>query len=151
AEHALVEAARAAHVVGVEGEHGRCWRTRYESPLRAACAKLSPHVAIPPIGRASGAPPSRGGERSTIVKRSLLRRGGRVPDIIPDFAINAPPARVFPVISTADGLASWWTKTSSGDARNGAQLVLGFGPEYDWRAEVTRFQPDAEYELQLTS
>ena len=37
-----------------------------------------------------------------------------MPDIIHEFFVNASPARVFEMFSTADGLNRWWTKEASG-------------------------------------
>jgi uncharacterized protein YndB with AHSA1/START domain len=71
-------------------------------------------------------------------------------DIFQDFPIQAPPERVFQAVSTPGGLDRWWTKQAAGEAVEGAEYVLWFGPEYDWRAVVTRCVPNAEFELQLT-
>lgn len=72
-----------------------------------------------------------------------------MPDIFHDFPINRPRARVFEAVSNPRGLDSWWTKTSAGEPRDGAEYDLGFGPQYAWRARVTRVTPDSEFELQL--
>ncbi|MDT4968416.1 MAG: hypothetical protein QOJ64_3153 [Acidobacteriota bacterium] len=74
-----------------------------------------------------------------------------MPDVIFDFPINAPRARVFQAVATPEGLDSRWTKRSSGEPTANSEYVLWFGPEYDWRAVVSRVTPDAEFELQLTS
>jgi uncharacterized protein YndB with AHSA1/START domain len=71
-------------------------------------------------------------------------------DILQDFPINAAPERVFAAISSPDGLDQWWTVRSAGRAAAGAEYELGFGPEYDWRARVTRCMPGAEFELEMT-
>jgi len=70
-------------------------------------------------------------------------------DIFHDFPINAPRARVYEAVSKPQGLDAWWTKTSAGEPREGAEYDLGFGPKYAWRARVTRVVPDSEFELQL--
>jgi len=72
-----------------------------------------------------------------------------MPDIFHDFPISAPRARVFGAVSSPQGLDSWWTKTSAGEPRDGAEYDLGFGPQYAWRARVTRVVEDWEFELQL--
>lgn len=74
-----------------------------------------------------------------------------MPDVIFDFPINAPRARVFQAVTTPDGLDSWWTKRSSGQPLANSEYVLWFGPEYDWRAVVSRVTPNEEIELKLTS
>lgn len=71
-------------------------------------------------------------------------------DIYQDFPIRAAVDRVFSAISTPDGLDAWWTKRSSGEALEGAEYALGFGPDYDWRAQVTRCVRNSEFELTMT-
>lgn len=71
-------------------------------------------------------------------------------DILHDFRINAPPARVFEGVSTPAGLDRWWTEHCTGHPSEGAEYVLGFGPGYDWRATVTRCDPGAGFELRMT-
>ena len=70
-------------------------------------------------------------------------------DIFHDFPIKAPAGRIFQGVSTPEGLDCWWTKTSSGQPSLGAAYNLRFGPKYEWRAIVTKFTPDAEFELQF--
>lgn len=71
-------------------------------------------------------------------------------DILYDFPIQAPVDKVFRAISTADGLNAWWTLRCSGEPALGNEYQLWFGPEYDWRAEVSRFEPNAEFEFLMT-
>ena len=66
-----------------------------------------------------------------------------------DFPVAAAPAAVFQAISTPAGLDQWWTLTSAGRAELGATMSLGFGPEYQWTALVTRCVTDREFELEL--
>jgi uncharacterized protein YndB with AHSA1/START domain len=73
-----------------------------------------------------------------------------MPDILQDFPINAPPSRVFEAVSVPSGLDSWWTVRSAGIPKVGAAYELWFGPEYDWRGEVTRCTPNLEFELRMT-
>ncbi len=70
-------------------------------------------------------------------------------DIIQDFPIKASPVRVYRGVSSTEGLDCWWTKTSAGQPVEGSLYELGFGPRYDWRAEVSRHVPDAEFELRM--
>lgn len=74
-----------------------------------------------------------------------------MPDIFHSFPIKASRAQVFRAISTAAGLNSRWTKTCEGNPAQGAEYMLGFGPEYDWKATVSRCVPDSEFELEFTS
>ena len=70
-------------------------------------------------------------------------------DILHELPIKAPLDRVFHAVSTPAGLDTWWTKHSTGVPEEGARYELSFGPEYRWRATVTRCIPSAEFELQL--
>jgi uncharacterized protein YndB with AHSA1/START domain len=73
-----------------------------------------------------------------------------MPDIFHDFPINARAQQVFDAVSTPAGLDQWWTKRSAGKPTLGATYELWFGPEYDWRATVTKCEPGSRFELQLT-
>lgn len=70
-------------------------------------------------------------------------------DIFHDLPIKAPIDRVFCAVSTPPGLDSWWTKRSSGKSEEGEEYRLYFGPEYDWRAKVTRCVPDSQFEFEM--
>src|SRR4051794_17186062 len=48
-------------------------------------------------------------------------------DIRHRIGINAPQDQVHPLFSTIDGLASWWTTDTVGDASPGGKLVFTFG------------------------
>ena len=72
-----------------------------------------------------------------------------MPDVLLDLPIKTPIDRVFQAVSTAHGLDCWWTKRSSGTPAEGEEYELWFGPEYDWRAAVSRCVPDAEFELRM--
>jgi uncharacterized protein YndB with AHSA1/START domain len=71
-------------------------------------------------------------------------------DIVHEFTVRAPLPQVFQLFSTPEGLAKWWTKTSTGDVRAEGEFRLYFGPEFDWRAAVTRYVPPTTFELQMT-
>ncbi|HMA43615.1 MAG TPA: SRPBCC domain-containing protein [Gemmatimonadales bacterium] len=71
-------------------------------------------------------------------------------DIYHDLPIKAPPERVYAAVSTPQGLDAWWTKRSSGRPSEGMEYELWFGPEFDWRARVTRAAAPSDFELQLT-
>jgi uncharacterized protein YndB with AHSA1/START domain len=72
-------------------------------------------------------------------------------DILQDFPIRAEAARVFDAIATPEGLDRWWTIRSAGQPEDGAEYVLWFGPEYDWRARVTNARRPLRFELQFTT
>jgi uncharacterized protein YndB with AHSA1/START domain len=71
-------------------------------------------------------------------------------DILQDFPIQAPPARVFAGVTEPALLDQWWTLRSRGQPDIGSTYELDFGPGSLWRAVVTRSEPDAAFELQLT-
>ena len=73
-----------------------------------------------------------------------------MPDIVYDFIVKAPADRVFSALTAPAGLDTWWTKTASGTPGPGAELHLGFGPGYDWRGTLTRYEPDSAFELHMT-
>ena len=73
-----------------------------------------------------------------------------MPDIFHDFLVKAPATKVFEAASTPLGMAQWWTKRSAGEAKEGAEYELWFGPQYDWRAKVTRCIPGSAFELEIT-
>jgi len=72
-----------------------------------------------------------------------------VADIFHDFVIQAPIDRVFQAVSTPQGLDCWWTQKSAGEAAEGNELELYFGPGYDWRAKVTRSVAPSDLELEM--
>lgn len=71
-------------------------------------------------------------------------------DIVQEFTVKAGPERVFQTMATPQGLAEWWTKTSAGEPRQGAEYTLTFGPEYDWRGRVARYAPNSAFELEIS-
>jgi len=72
-----------------------------------------------------------------------------MPDIFHDFPIRTTPSRVFAAMSTPAGFDQWWTTRSAGTPRIGAEYELRFDPGYDWRARVTRCEPDRAFELEF--
>jgi uncharacterized protein YndB with AHSA1/START domain len=70
-------------------------------------------------------------------------------DIFHNFPIKVLPDRVFEAVSTPRGLDAWWTKKSSGRSAETEEYKLWFGPEYDWRARVTKCVAPSEFELQI--
>jgi uncharacterized protein YndB with AHSA1/START domain len=71
-------------------------------------------------------------------------------DILHAFPIEASASAVFAAISTPAGLDEWWTASSAGVPRVGADYRLDFGPGYDWRATVIAVVPDRVFELEMT-
>jgi uncharacterized protein YndB with AHSA1/START domain len=72
-------------------------------------------------------------------------------DIFHDFPVFAPVEEVYAAVTTPSGLDAWWTETSSGRPETGSEYDLGFGPDYDWRARVTRAEINRSFELELTT
>ncbi|MEO5817070.1 MAG: SRPBCC domain-containing protein [Gemmatimonadaceae bacterium] len=72
-----------------------------------------------------------------------------MPDIIHEFPIAAPLARVYAAVSTPAGLDQWWTLRSDGVPGFNALYSLDFGPGYEWRAHVRECEKDQCFELEL--
>ena len=73
-----------------------------------------------------------------------------MPDIFHTFTIKTSPGKVFEGISTSKGLDNWWTKSSEVNPGVGEVYTLCFGPQYNWKAVVTKYENDKEFELQIT-
>lgn len=76
-------------------------------------------------------------------------KSDHVPDILHDLPIAASADKVFGAISSPEGLNEWWTESCDGVAELGAEYRLGFGPDYQWKAKVTRCVLDTEFELEI--
>ena len=72
-----------------------------------------------------------------------------MPDIYHTLSIAGSKERIFEAISTAEGLNSWWTLTAGGVPQAGAVYDFGFGPEYQWQAEVVRCESGAVLEWKM--
>jgi uncharacterized protein YndB with AHSA1/START domain len=70
-------------------------------------------------------------------------------DILQDFIVRVPPARVYEAVSSVEGLNEWWTRAASGTPAPDAEYELDFGPGYVWRAVVTKAEPPRAFELRL--
>jgi uncharacterized protein YndB with AHSA1/START domain len=70
-------------------------------------------------------------------------------DIFHDFPIAVPASRVYQAVSNPVDLDQWWTKRSSGKPVKSSEWELGFGPEYDWRATISRAVPGQSFEFKL--
>lgn len=71
-------------------------------------------------------------------------------EVLHDFPINAKAPKVFEAVSTPEGLDSWWTLKCAGEPTLAVEYSLYFGPEFDWRAVVTRYTSNVEFELRMT-
>jgi uncharacterized protein YndB with AHSA1/START domain len=47
-------------------------------------------------------------------------------DIIHRIGIKAPISKVFAALATIEGVAGWWTKETSGDAKPGGAMTFRF-------------------------
>ena len=74
-----------------------------------------------------------------------------MPDILQDFPIAAPVARVFDAVSTPEGLDQWWTLTCRGTPKEGTEYALDFGPGYQWSARIVACVPDDVFEMEFTT
>ena len=73
-----------------------------------------------------------------------------MPDIFHNFLIKAFPDKVFDAITTSRGLNNWWTKSSDVRPEPGGTYTLNFGPGYEWKAVVSKYEPDKSFELEMT-
>ncbi|MFZ1687740.1 MAG: SRPBCC domain-containing protein [Flavobacteriales bacterium] len=73
-----------------------------------------------------------------------------MPNILHDFHILAPPNKVFDAISGPEGIDSWWSLQCSGTPVVGAGYRLFFGEPWDWRARVSRCEPNVAFEWEMT-
>ena len=71
-------------------------------------------------------------------------------DIEHELVVDAPIEQVFAHFSTPQGLDTWWTLTSSADARADGTYGFGFGPEYQWKGVVRVFEPPHAIEWEMT-
>lgn len=83
-------------------------------------------------------------------------------DIIHRIAIDAPPADVYRALATVEGIAGWWTRETSGDARVGGVVQVRFmdhgkqgqGPVRErgrMDLEVVRLTSDEEVAWRVTA
>ena len=72
-------------------------------------------------------------------------------DIFHHFTINTSIENVFDGVSKPKELNRWWTKNAIGNPGLGALYELHFGPEYQWNAVVTKYVPNKEFELTITT
>lgn len=73
-----------------------------------------------------------------------------MPDILHEFPIRAPLARVFDGVSTSAGFDQWWTLRSAGKPVVGSTFALDFGPGFFWRARVVACEAPRVFELEFT-
>ena len=66
------------------------------------------------------------------------------------FPVAAPIERVFPAVSTIEGLNVWWSKSAEGEIAQDSKLTLHFGPGYSWEFRVTQYQPNTIIEYLAT-
>ncbi|MDA1029280.1 MAG: SRPBCC domain-containing protein [Bacteroidetes bacterium] len=61
-------------------------------------------------------------------------------DLVFRFPIHAPAAAVFSAVASPEGLAAWWTLSSKGEIKQGAEYSFYFSDEFRWKgvlSEVT--------------
>jgi uncharacterized protein YndB with AHSA1/START domain len=75
---------------------------------------------------------------------------GNMPHIRHDFFIRSTPDKVFRAITTASEVDKWWSLECSGTPAMGGEYHLFFGEDWDWRARVSRYEPDSTFEWEMT-
>lgn len=71
-------------------------------------------------------------------------------DIFHYFPINAQIEKIFEKISTSKGVDNWWSKSSTGNPTPGSDYKFDFGPDYSWKAVVSKCIPNEVFELTFT-
>lgn len=67
-----------------------------------------------------------------------------------NFVINSSPEKVFECISSPDQLTKWWPEKCTGKPELGADYNFYFGPQYDWRGEVTKCDSGKSFHVKMT-
>ena len=70
--------------------------------------------------------------------------------IFHNFQINAPIQNVFKAISTPAGFNDWWTLRCEGKPELNEIFNFYFGDEYNWFAEITKYEVNKEIEFKIT-
>ncbi|MCB0819728.1 MAG: SRPBCC domain-containing protein [Bacteroidetes bacterium] len=65
------------------------------------------------------------------------------------FPVNASAEKVFGAISTPSRLNNWWTASCEAEQKLGGIYDLYFEPDYYWKAEVTKWIDNREFELRM--
>ena len=68
-----------------------------------------------------------------------------------DFTINVPREKVFETVSFPDKLNNWWTLRCTGKPALNEDYNFYFGEEYNWFAEVSKFDINEEIEYKMTN
>lgn len=63
-------------------------------------------------------------------------------DILHKLEIRAPRERVYEALSTQDGLASWWTKTTKAQAKVGTLAEFTFNGKFTQKMHVDELRPN---------
>ena len=69
--------------------------------------------------------------------------------IFHDTEINAKPESIFHMISTSDGLNTWWTVASEGKLDVNEKFRFYFAKDFDWQAKVLEFKTDESLTFQM--
>jgi uncharacterized protein YndB with AHSA1/START domain len=77
-----------------------------------------------------------------------------MPDIIHRIGIKAPVSKVYAAFATAEGVAGWWTRETSGDAKVGGTVTSQFlnarGEEIGKMVmEIVKLEPDKEVQWRV--
>jgi uncharacterized protein YndB with AHSA1/START domain len=71
-------------------------------------------------------------------------------DIFHTLPIKHSPSNVFQAVATPEGLINWWPNEAIGIPAEGSEYELQFGPQYVWRAKVTKCIEFTEFEFEMT-
>ncbi|MDH3530578.1 MAG: SRPBCC domain-containing protein [Acidobacteriota bacterium] len=73
-----------------------------------------------------------------------------MPDIFQDVPINSDVDSVFECVSMPSGLSVWWSKSGEGEPGAGNEYRFDFGPGYEWKALVEKYEPGKSFAIRMT-
>jgi uncharacterized protein YndB with AHSA1/START domain len=65
------------------------------------------------------------------------------------FDVAAPPARVYPALATADGLAGWWSTRVTADLRVGGLISFIFAADFHPRMRIATLSEPHRVEWEM--
>ncbi len=61
-------------------------------------------------------------------------------NILHHISIKSSKDEIFRAITSTEGLNSWWTLKSQGEAKLGSSYQFYFNDDYDWQAEIVEIE-----------
>jgi len=64
-----------------------------------------------------------------------------MPDILHKIDVKSSPSETYAALTTLDGLAGWWTRTTHGNPSTGGTIAFRFGPQGGFDMKVLELEP----------